>query len=108
MFFVDGLLAASNIRYVTFTVCQKIDPNFNRHVISVHIPARNHSFAPSPLVRNASLDPMSSHAIRGYMEATTLYRLAVQVEKDPERVGAKGSVVVNLFLQQEAETKMMK
>ena len=45
------------------------------------------------------------------METTTLYKLVIQAGKDPGRVGAKESVVVNLFLslvQREAEMRMMK
>jgi hypothetical protein len=108
MFFVEGPLAVSSTRYVTFTFFQNIDLNFIRHVISVHILARNHSFAPSPLARNVSLAPMSSHVIREYMETTMSYKLAIQVGEAPGRVGAKGTVVVNLFLSLVAGTMMMK
>lgn len=70
----------------------------NRHVIFVHILAKNHSFAPSPLARNDSLVQMSSHDIRGYMETNTFYRLRIQLRKELGKVAAKNSMVLNLFL----------
>jgi hypothetical protein len=90
---------------------QNIHPNSNRHVIFVHIPAKNHSFAPFHLARNDSLAQMSSHAIQGYTVTTTFYKLGILVAEVFGKVVTKGSVVVNLSLslvQQKAETMMMR